>query len=96
MPGPFEIRSVTLDPVTWTAVAAPFDCSNISIRNPSVSASVLIRTDQNDPHTEDTIGPMAQQAIAVPFHRYRFLAGSTAFYLRTAAGTGPVSVMFLS
>jgi|MudIll2142460700_1097286.scaffolds.fasta_scaffold1072588_1 hypothetical protein len=96
MPGPFEIRRFTLDPVTWTAVSAPFDCSNISIQNKDGSATVLMRTGRDDPDSEGTIGPLMQQSIAVPFHRYRFQAGTTAFYLRTAAGVGSVSVMFLS
>ena len=96
MPGPFEIRTLTLDPVTWTAVVAPFDCSNVSIRNRDAANSIVMRTATADPNTEDTLGPSSQQAIAVPFHRYRFLAGSTVVYLRTTAGVGPACVYFLS
>jgi len=96
MPAPFEIRNITLDPVLWTAVIVPFDCNNITIRNKNSAASVLIRTDSVDPSTEDTIGPLMQQVIAVPFHRYRFATGATAFYLCSSAGPGAVAVMFLS
>ena len=92
----FAIRRVTLDPVTWTALVAPIDCSNINIRNRDSGASILIRSDPDDPSTEDTIEPLMQQTLAIPFHRYRFPAGSATVYLKTTAGTGPAIVHFLS
>jgi hypothetical protein len=37
-----------------------------------------------------------EQAVAMGFHRYRFLAGSQPLWLQATAGTGPVVLKFLA
>ena len=95
MPAPIEIRAVTVDPVTWTAVVVPFDCSSINLKNGDAGNGLRIRTDAANAATQDSLGPGIQQSIALPFHRYRFPQGSTPLYLQSTAGAGPAIVTFL-
>ena len=95
MPAPFEIRCLTVDPVTWTPVTIPFDCTAIMVKNRDSVNSLKMRTTAGDPVTEETLGPGASQSVAIPFHRYRFPAGSTPLFLQATAGTGPAVLMFL-
>jgi hypothetical protein len=55
-----------------------------------------MRTTSADASTEDLLNPGREQAFAVPFHRYRFLAGSQPLWLQTAEGTAAVVVKFLA
>ena len=95
MPAPFEIRVLTIDPVSWTPVTVPFDCSNLAVKNRDTANAVRMRTNAADAATEDLIGAGSEQSIAVPFHRYRFPAGSQPVFLQATAGTGPVVVKYL-
>ena len=95
MPAPFEIRILTVDPATWTPVTAPFDCTGIMIKNRDAVNGLKMRTSSGDPATEETLGPGSTQSIAIPFHRYRFPAGSTPVFLQSTAGTGPAVLMFV-
>jgi len=56
---------------------------------------VRLRTSSGDSSTEDLIGPGAEQTLAVPFPRYRFVSGTQPMWLQATAGTGPVVVKFL-
>ena len=95
MPAPFEIQVLTIDPVSWTPVTVPFDCSNLAVKNRDAANTMLIRTNPGDAATEDRIGPGMEQSLAIPFHRHRFAAGSQPVWLQAAAGTGPAVVKFL-
>src|SRR6266853_1109460 len=95
MPAPLEIRTLTIDPVSWTPVTVPFDCSNIAVKNGDTANAVRLRTNSSDPATQDLLGPAMEQAMAIPFHRYRFPAGSQPLWLQAVAGTGPVILKFL-
>ena len=96
MPAPFEIQVLTIDPVSWTPVTAPFDCTSMAVKNTDAANAVRMRTNSGDAASEDQLGPGAEQALAIPFHRYRFPAGSQPLWLRAVAGTGPVIVKFLA
>ena len=96
MPAPLEIRVLTIDPVSWTPVTVPFDCTNIALKNGDSVNAVRLRTNAGDPATQDVLAPAAEQGLAVPFHRYRFSAGSQPLWLQAVAGTGPVILKFLS
>ena len=96
MPSPFEIQLLTIDPVSWTPVTVAFDCNNLAVKNADLVNAVKMRTDSGSAATEDTLGPGAEQSLAIPFHRYRFAAGSQPLWLRATAGTGPVVVKFLA
>lgn len=95
MPAPLEIKVININTSDWTPLLVPFDCSSISVKNGG-SAVIRMRTTSGDATTEDTFGVGAEQAFAVPFHRYRFLAGSQPVWLQAVAGTGPVVVKFLA
>ena len=96
MPAPLEIRSLTIDPVSWTPVTVPFDCTNISVKNTDVTNAVRMRTNSGDPATQDLLAQGAEQVLAIPFHRYRFPSGSQPLWLQATAGTGPVILKFMS
>lgn len=95
MPAPLEIKVININTSDWTPLLVPFDCSSISVKNGG-SATIRMRTASGDVTTEDTLGAGVEQAFAVPFHRYRFLAGSQPVWLQALAGTGPVVVKFLA
>lgn len=95
MPAPLEIKVININTSDWTAIAVPFDCSSIALKNAGASA-VRMRTTSADVLTEDTLAAGAEQAFAVPFHRYRFLAGSQPVWVQAVSGTGPVVVKFLA
>ncbi len=95
MPAPLEFKSLSINATGWTPVTAPFDCSSIAIKNTCVNA-VRMRTDANDVSTQDLLVAGGEQMFAVPFHRYRFLAGSQPVWLQATAGSGPVIVKFLA
>jgi hypothetical protein len=95
MPAPLEIRVLTIDPVSWTPVTVPFDCTNIALKNGDAANALRLRTNASDAATQDVLAPSAEQALAVPFHRYRFPAGSQPLWLQAVAGTGPVILKFL-
>ena len=96
MPAPFEIQVLTIDPGSWTPVTVAFDCNSISVKNADTVNPVKLRTNAGSAATEDTLGPGGEQSLAIPFHRYRFTAGSQPVWLRATAGTGPVVIKFLS
>jgi hypothetical protein len=95
MPAPFEILVLTIDPVSWTPVTVPFDCTNLSVKNRDQVNPLRIRTNPNDPTTEDLLGAGMEQSLAIPFHRYRFSQGSQPVFLQATTGTGPAVVKFL-
>jgi len=96
MSAPFEIQVLTIDPVFWTPVTVAFDCNNLSVKNADPVNAIKLRTNAANGSTEDTLGPGGEQSLAIPFHRYRFPAGSQPLWLKATAGTGPVVVKFLA
>ena len=96
MPAPFEIQVLTIDPVSWTPVTVAFDCTSLSVKNTDLVNPVKMRTNSASAATEDSLGPGAEQSLAIPFHRYRFPVGSQPLWVRATAGTGPVVVKFLA
>ena len=93
MPAPLEIKVLNINAASWTPVVVPFECSSIAVKNPDENNPVRMRTAAGDASTEDTLGPCREQSFAVPFHRYRFLAGSQPLWLQ---GAGSVVVKFLA
>ncbi len=91
-------RKLSIDTVTWTAVATPIDCDSLAIRNDS--GATKIRTDSADPNTEDTIAAGVQEGIVAPIHEpapfpVRFKTGDIICYLQAVSGTGPVILTFV-
>jgi hypothetical protein len=95
MPAPLEIHVLSVGAEGWTPVDVPFDCSSMAVKN-SGSANVRVRTAAQDPNTEDVLGSGREQTFAVPFHRYRFLAGSQPLWLQAESGSAAVVLKFLA
>lgn len=95
MPAPLEFKTISINADGWTPITVPFDCSSIAIKNTGASA-VRMRTDASDVLTQDSLAAGCEQMFAVPFHRYRFLAGAQPVWLQAAAGTGSMVVKFLA
>ena len=97
-------KQIAIDSVSWTPIIAPIDCMGLGIKN-SVSVDLRIRTDANDPATQDTISAGAQDGIMVAkpsggvlassMDFVRFKAGDTIAYLQAVSGTGPALVTFV-
>ncbi|MFM2124225.1 MAG: hypothetical protein RL328_676 [Acidobacteriota bacterium] len=96
MPAPLEIRVMSIGAEDWTPVNVPFDCSSMAIKNNSETAGLRLRTDAQDPLTEDVLGAGREQTFAVPFHRYRFLVGTQPLWLQAQSGTAAVVLKFLA
>ena len=96
MPAPLEIRVISVGPESWTPVHVPFDCSSMAIKNNGETAGLRLRTDAQDPLTEDLLGAGREQTFAVPFHRYRFLAGTQPLWLQSQSGAVSVVLKFLA
>ena len=96
MPAPLEIKVLTIDPVSWTPIVVPFDCTSMVVKNANASNALKMRTATGDASTEDSLAPGGEQALAIPFPRYRFMAGTQPLYLQSVAGTGPAVIKFLS
>jgi hypothetical protein len=96
MPAPLEIKVISVDPVSWTPILVPFDCISMVVKNANATNALKMRTTAGDASTEDTLAPNGEQGLAIPFHRYRFSAGSQPLWLQSAAGTGPVVLKFLA
>jgi hypothetical protein len=96
MPAPLEIKVISINSADWTPIVVPFDCSSMAVKNADESNAVRMRTNSGDASTQDMLSGGREQAFAVPFHRYRFLAGSQPVFLQAVAGTGPVVVKFLA
>jgi hypothetical protein len=96
MPAPLEIQVLNVAAATWTPVFVPFDCSSISVKNAHLGDALRMRTDAQIALTEDVLAPGREQAFAVPFHRYRFLAGTQPLWLQFTAGAGNAVIKFLA
>lgn len=99
---PYGKWRLALDPESWTRVIVAFDCNSVGIKNPTLF-NFLLRTDVEDPSTEDTIYPGAQEGISAsmetrntyPLTTPRFRQGSTICFLKPVSGAGPAVITFL-
>lgn len=96
MPAPLEIQVLDVNATGWTPIVVPFDCSSMAIKNGSPSVSVRMRTNSQNPSTEDILSPGSEQTFAVPFYRYRFVNDSQPVWLQAASGAAPVILKFLA
>lgn len=90
----YAIRNLALDAITWTPVTTPIACNGFSIRCP---VDIKIRTDKDDPTTEDTIYGQNQEYIMEFWHTTgcRFPSGATIAYLQSESGTPTAIVKFV-
>jgi hypothetical protein len=85
----------------WTAIVAPDDFNFFGLKNSDGSA-LLLRTDENDDQTEDTLPAFGQEGVTSGINLTyisgglaRFPKGSTALYVRATTGVGPVIVTWV-
>lgn len=91
------IRRLTIDNVTWTAVAAPKDCNGLSVKQSDGTNDILVRTVDTDATTEDTI--LNAYSWVLPTSGQgsisRIRAGDVVCYLKSVAGTGPAVITYM-
>lgn len=91
------IRQLAISNVSWTAVVAPAECDFFSIRNDA--GDTLIRTNQTDPTTQDSIpqGQQWQLALQAPngTGSVRYHVGEVVAYLQSVSGSPTVIVTWL-
>jgi hypothetical protein len=87
----FAKKKVNLNSTQWTAIAPPFDCNYISIKNADSTVDVVIRTDASDSNTEDVIASGAIETVSSSFNPdslfTRFKEGSVVCYVKAASGS---------
>lgn len=99
---PFEIRRLTIDTSSWTAVTPPIDCRTIDIEHAPAAdgvtpVDILMRTDADNALTQKripagdhyTTRSQASHPLGIPFP-----SGETVCYLQAASGTGPAVVEY--
>lgn len=105
MAAAYQKCRVPINTETWTAIIAPMPCNYFSLKN-SDGAAVLLRTDQNDPSSEDTLAANGLEIVNTARNSdyapggssgsVRFPAGSTVCCVKALSGVGPVVVTWVS
>jgi hypothetical protein len=94
----YNVRRVTVDSVSWTAIVVPdgVACSRVTIENADYATQLAVRTDSSDSTTETQVYPGAMKTIPGMNHfGGQFLPGTVVCYVKAASGTGPVVVEFI-
>lgn len=93
---PFDTRTLTLDPGSWTTVTPPGDYDHVAVTNQG--SDMLRMRPVTGQANEITIVPGVTQSVAAPPNhanqQYRFPAAAPAFALRPDSGTGPALVVW--
>ena len=89
----FAIRRIALPASQWTEIIAVIDCCGFNLRSANGFA-VRVRTDKDDPETEDTLFPNSQEVILTPPPPGcgRFTCGCPIFFARPAGDADDVAV----
>lgn len=80
---PYKILKFALPADQWTPIVSPIFCSSWGLRNAS-GGTVLLRSDQNDANTEDTLGDGVWE-LCVSQTEEKFYKGSTILYAKVQA-----------
>jgi len=84
MPDPaYKILKFALPADQWTPIVSPIFCSSWGLRNTS-GGTVLLRSDQNDANTEDTLNS-GDWELCVSQTEEKFFKGSTLLYAKVQA-----------
>jgi hypothetical protein len=95
----FQISRVAVNDQDWTRVKAPIRCNYWSIR--CDAAPLKIRTDPDDPATEDSIPVGSQESltsgcmIVESMRHFRYEQGDTLCFLQAALGEQSVILRVL-
>jgi hypothetical protein len=93
----FDVSTVTVDSVSWTAVTPPDDYDSVLIDATAAGDTVRLRRDPNVAN-EVSIRAGYAELIAAETNRsrypYRFASAAVAFYLRLASGTATISFLW--
>ena len=96
-PQVIQTTTLTIDSVSWTAIAAPMDCNFVYILVGGANL-VTFRTDSADANTGKTVSagleysPNAGGQTVAAGSRPRFLKNQTFLFAQAAAGTGPLTI----
>jgi len=86
-------------PNAWTAVLAPIDANFVNFRNAGAAdgnaahaSAIVMRSEEDDQETEDTLAAGAQESLTVPFGLFapgglrssRFTRGDCVLYVQSA------------
>lgn len=100
-----KYRSILLNATDWTPIAAPFDCSYMSVWNTpggwfGVGAqAVTLRTDQTDEKSGKPLAVGAQELIVSPpppALGQRFKKGENVLWAKADYATSEIIVTFLT
>ena len=91
-------RLYAIDDTKWWPVFAPVQCNFFAMQP---NAPILMRTDPDNQYSEKPIAAGVQEYTTAPWpdptsYGYRFPAGSTMFYVRSASGPAMVQISFVT
>ncbi len=85
----FAIRTIPLGGSgsgnPWTAVVTPIDCSKVVLRNGDGTNALLIRTDWNDPTTQDSLPASSEYTIQITALTTYLKSGTQVCWVKPAA-----------
>ena len=85
----YTAANAGLSPNGFVALIIPIDCSGYMLKNAGPD-TLYMRSDPNDPNTEDNMGAGFYEDLLIPGTGYferRFFAGSILYYVKC---TGPL------
>jgi hypothetical protein len=96
----YDKMHFTCNATDWTPIVATISGSYFGIKNKG-DVDVRIRVRVNDPNTEDTLAPGAQEGLTVPTRLLmttvqRFTKGDTLMYAQSTSGTVDLVGTFVS
>jgi len=84
----YRSKQVTVNNLSWTAIAPVGDCHSLKLRNDDTAINLLKRSDSADATSQEVITPGNEVRIeAVGTKGYRLRAGRTLFYVQAASST---------
>jgi hypothetical protein len=93
---PYEIRRLTIDTSSWTAVTPPIDCTSVDIEQTDGTNAFKVSTDSAGVNWKNVPYGIAHIIEAGSQHPMgiSFPTGKPVCYVQAAVGTGPVAVEF--
>lgn len=90
----YAIRNFAIAANTWTPIVAGINCNAFSVQ---CDTAMKIRTDADDPVTEQSIPAGVQQITIVSWSWIspRWMKGSVLAYLQSVSGTPNVTAVFV-
>jgi hypothetical protein len=94
MTASYEIRRLTVDTSSWTAVVVPIDCTRVYIKQSDATNNFKVASDSAGVNVGVPVEPSDHHYMEAATGSFApcFSAGSTVCYVQAVGGTGPLVV----